>query len=204
MPYPDDKDTFRRVEGYVGGDFQDVNKLKEGDQNNMAQWLEDLQDIFGYGIKMGYATVKAFFDWIVTTFGTKVDDTGDTMTGDLELEDSATSSPYLFFTNTSADKGSKIVADGGILEIFGYNGIRLKRTIDGGVKALIDQNYVSLYKPLVMNSQYIKDCANIEIDTAGDFENKVAGRGMICRTPDNTKSYRVSVDNAGNVISTLI
>ena len=66
MAYPDDQTTFRRVTNQelpsVPGDTVD-----EGDQNNMADFCESLQDILGYGITMGYASVKAFFDWIVAT-----------------------------------------------------------------------------------------------------------------------------------------
>lgn len=204
MAYPDDKDTFRRVTGYVGGDVVDANKLKEGDQNNMAGWLESLQDIFGYSIKMGYATVKAFFDWVVTTLGQRVDIAGDEMSGDLLMKKVTGVSPYVKFENSATTAVSRIIADGGVLEIYGDNAIRLKRAQGAATLLTLDNNLLSSNKPLAMGNNYIKDCANIEIDTAGDFENKVAGRGMICRTPDNTKSYRVSVDNAGNVISTLL
>ena len=41
-----------------------------------------------------------------------------------------------------------------------------------------------------------------EIDQ--DIETKVASKGFIVRTPDNSKSYRIRVDNSGNFASDLI
>ena len=41
-----------------------------------------------------------------------------------------------------------------------------------------------------------------EIDQ--DIETKTASKGFICRTPDNSKSYRIRVDNSGNVATDLI
>lgn len=38
----------------------------------------------------------------------------------------------------------------------------------------------------------------------GDIRTSTAGNGLIVRTPDNTKSYRISVNNAGTIISTLV
>jgi len=74
MSYPDDKETFRRV---VNQDLPDVDgdTVDENDQNLPADFLERLQDTLGYGIKMGYASVKAFFDWIVENIPRKIVDT---------------------------------------------------------------------------------------------------------------------------------
>jgi len=65
MAYPDDKEEFRRV---VNEDLPAVEGtvLDENDQNLPADFLERLQDTFGYNIKMGYASVKAFFDDVVS------------------------------------------------------------------------------------------------------------------------------------------
>lgn len=43
-----------------------------------------------------------------------------------------------------------------------------------------------------------------EVLSTGEFTNRVAGKGVILRTPDDTKSYRISLDNSGNLITTLI
>lgn len=116
MAYPDDKDTFRSVTGYTGGPVIDANKLKAGDQNNMGSWLENLQDIFGYGIKMGYATVKAFFDWVVTQIGLKYDKTGGDITGDLKASGYISGATAIYLTKDGgpySDFVGKISAGGG-------------------------------------------------------------------------------------------
>jgi len=38
----------------------------------------------------------------------------------------------------------------------------------------------------------------------GDFVTEQDGKGVIVKTPDGTDSYRIGVDNAGNIISTLV
>lgn len=67
MAYPDDKETFRRVINQelptIPGDLVDEN-----DQNLPADFLERMQDTLGYNIKMGFASVKAFFDNINSRF----------------------------------------------------------------------------------------------------------------------------------------
>lgn len=45
---------------------------------------------------------------------------------------------------------------------------------------------------------------NVTINFAGDFINRDAGRGLILKTPDNSASYRLSIDNSGNLVTTLI
>ena len=67
MAYPVDKETFRRVVNQelptIPGDV-----LNENDQNLPADFLERLQDTLGYDIKMGEASVKAFFDTVNARF----------------------------------------------------------------------------------------------------------------------------------------
>jgi len=46
--------------------------------------------------------------------------------------------------------------------------------------------------------------ASEEIKTTDNFKNETAGNGIILKTPDGTKEYIISVDNSGNVISTLV
>lgn len=38
----------------------------------------------------------------------------------------------------------------------------------------------------------------------GTFESKVAGNGLILKTPDGTKRYKITINNSGAVISTLV
>ena len=58
MTYPDTIDTFRDVTGYTGGPVLDVNKLKSGDQNNMAASVEGIMNELGTLPKGSYADVK--------------------------------------------------------------------------------------------------------------------------------------------------
>ena len=67
MAYPADKETFRRVVNQelptIPGDTVDAD-----DNNKPVDFLERLEDTLGYGIKMGFANVKAFFDDINARF----------------------------------------------------------------------------------------------------------------------------------------
>jgi hypothetical protein len=47
------------------------------------------------------------------------------------------------------------------------------------------------------------DGGNLEVYT-GDIITIVAGKGLIVRTPDGAHTYRIAVDNSGNVTSTLV
>jgi len=66
MAFPDDKETWRRVVGKnlalgILGD-----KVKTGDQNNIADFLERLEDLLGYSFIEGYATLKEKLDDLPT------------------------------------------------------------------------------------------------------------------------------------------
>ena len=54
--YPSTIDIFRRVIGYITGNPVDANKLKAGDQNNMADTLEAVQNTLGLNPQGGYAS----------------------------------------------------------------------------------------------------------------------------------------------------
>lgn len=42
-----------------------------------------------------------------------------------------------------------------------------------------------------------------KVTANGDFESAVAGSGVILRTPDGTKKYRLKIDNSGNISTEL-
>lgn len=44
----------------------------------------------------------------------------------------------------------------------------------------------------------------VKITPAGDVEMLLAGAGLVCRTTDGTKRYRIAVNNAGTITSTLL
>jgi hypothetical protein len=48
------------------------------------------------------------------------------------------------------------------------------------------------------------DTSVFEINYYGEYENKLAGRGIILKTPDGTKRYKISIDNNGQIITTLL
>ncbi|RBW59445.1 hypothetical protein DS884_06815 [Tenacibaculum sp. E3R01] len=52
---------------------------------------------------------------------------------------------------------------------------------------------------IVLGSSGIK-----EVTTAGDYISTGIGKGLILKTPDGNKSYRLSIDNSGNITTTLI
>nr|BFF36168.1 hypothetical protein BACT7_10300 [Tenacibaculum mesophilum] len=43
-----------------------------------------------------------------------------------------------------------------------------------------------------------------EVTTQGDYVSTMPSRGMVLTTPDGTKQYRISIDDSGNIITTLI
>lgn len=43
-----------------------------------------------------------------------------------------------------------------------------------------------------------------EVKTSGDYRSIGAGKGVVLTTPDGTKQYRISIDNSGSIITTLI
>ncbi|XRE43162.1 hypothetical protein ACIVBQ_001366 [Tenacibaculum discolor] len=43
-----------------------------------------------------------------------------------------------------------------------------------------------------------------EVTTAGDYVSTGVGKGLILKTPDGTKQYRISIDDSGNIVTTLI
>lgn len=78
--YPDDKEEWLRV------NTDEI--ITKTHKNEISDFLERLQDIFGLGIKMGYGSVKLFFDFLVNKYTQYVLKAGDTMSGDLDMDDS--------------------------------------------------------------------------------------------------------------------
>ena len=55
------------------------------------------------------------------------------------------------------------------------------------------------------SNQVVLGDANIEeVTTVGDYVSTGIGKGMVLTTPDGTKQYRISIDNSGNIVTTLI
>lgn len=206
MAYPDDKETFRRV---VNQELPDIpgDVLDENDQNLPADFLERLQDTLGYGIKMGYATVKAFFDYVVsqiTLIAGKVNKAGDTMTGNLTLEGPTGTPTKLEFLETGKPIRCFIHGTQFAFRFEFYTTALFYSSLKSGSVMLLKNSEILIYTPLNINSQDITGVKNITCALDEGFINTKKGKGIVVKTPDGTKNYRISVDNAGNVISTLI
>ncbi|PKH50009.1 hypothetical protein CXF68_04505 [Tenacibaculum sp. Bg11-29] len=59
-------------------------------------------------------------------------------------------------------------------------------------------------KPTKSNQVVLGDDNIIEVTTTGDYISTNAGKGVILKTPDGAKDYRVSIDNSGNIVTTQI
>lgn len=54
------------------------------------------------------------------------------------------------------------------------------------------------------NQVVLGDVGVEEVTTYGDYVSTKPSKGLVLKTPDGTKQYRISIDNSGNIISTLI
>lgn len=50
----------------------------------------------------------------------------------------------------------------------------------------------------------IKNTGEIIQKSDADYENRGAGKGYVCTTPDGTKRYRIAIDNSGNITTTQV
>lgn len=116
--------------------------------------------------------------------------------------------PYYGYYNTIDSRGASINTG---LKLSGGN-VTLEHT---NRNANIYLNYNSLFArynnvfSIVKRSGYTIDTdgtdTNIaDFQSAGDLYMYTAGKGVIVRTPDDSKSYRISVDNSGNVTTTAV
>ncbi|CAL2102323.1 conserved protein of unknown function [Tenacibaculum sp. 190130A14a] len=60
-------------------------------------------------------------------------------------------------------------------------------------------------QPTKSNQIVLGNTSLNEVTTSGDYVSTgIGGKGLILTTPDGTKQYRISVDNSGSIITTLI
>ena len=206
MAYPDDKETFRRV---VNQDLpaEPGNVVDENDQNLPADFLERLQDTLGYGIKMGYATVKAFFDYVVSQIALiagKANKTGDTFSGNVHLNNEGAISPRLYLQESGYPNKEYIYSENGAIKIYFRERLECRSTEDIPSKFYLSRDALELNVKITLWNNEIEKAGNITLGTTFDFINTGLGRGIIVKTPDGTKSFRISVDNAGNVITAQV
>lgn len=198
MGYPDNKETWERVE-------TDELIVKEH-KNNWSIFLEGLQDTLGLGIKLGYGTVKLLLDYLKSKADLvdgKVAKAGDTMTGDLTLDKSDVVSPKVIFKTTGFPAGQTgiFAEDDSQLTIKGAEVVRM---FSGAIHVFgFEPDVVYCLKKMSMQGQEIVEVKYIDIDEAGYIDMATVGSYIKMQTPDGTKNYNISIDNAGNVITTL-
>lgn len=178
MAYPDDKETWAVRE------TDDL--IPASDHNDWATFLEALQDTLGLGIKLGYDSVKLLLDYLkgkADIVDDKVDKAGDTMTDNLTLKKDG-----IQFALQNADESDFL---GIILETWGVNiATNLNRYSFRGHDGADFFNIMQIYGD--------------RIESEFDIEIMDKTKGIIMTTPDETKRYRITIDNSGNLVTTQV
>lgn len=76
----------------------------------------------------------------------------------------------------------------------GHAGLVFKPTVGGGSELQLCTGTIGNFRDLAVRN----------LTASGDIEASTATKGLILKTPDGTKRYRITVDNAGALVSTLI
>lgn len=225
MVFPADKETFPV---WVNKDLSIGEKGSDIDAdiiNDLRACVERIEDSLGYNFIEGYADLKArLASYVVALVTAKVkaldsaglllvdkDDIG------IKINDGG---------NVSIQTSSNTYT----LEVGGI-GIRIGNNVGmnfsqqgAGQTSFIQQDYDNLFsltnrtgdivfrtsatsieRLKVYASGLVKLLTGSKLELVDeDIGLKGVGKGVIMTTPDGTKEYRVSVDNSGNVISTLI
>ena len=76
--------------------------------------------------------------------------------------------------------------------------------VDANIVELIDEaSGYYIFRYYVASNRLVFAQGSAEYNGL-DFVNAIAGRGLIVKTPDGAHTYRISVNNSGTVISTLV
>ena len=228
MSFPDDKETFERVVGKNLAEGVKGDKIPATGWNAIRDFIERLEDLLGLDFNGIFVSHKLRHDDIdekISTVGDFKADGTIPMTGDLDLGQNAVKNTEGIEIKSSNEVVELIVdstnnnapiefATGriyllasaynikGIIEatkVYGDFRIKTIGSTDIVIAPNEDQHIVcspadqkiTLYKKTVYAPN-------------SDFEIFTAGRGLLVTTPDGNHTYRISVDNSGNVISTLI
>lgn len=207
MSYPTNKETFRRVVNQdltqgIPGDTVDEN-----DQNLPADFLERLQDTLGYNIKMGYASVKTFFDYIVSQLALiagKANKSGDTFTGNVTFEAGLKTNTINTITGVTVDFSEKEIYR--IKNIFGSN-----TTYPPRIMSKTGETAINFFDVAGKRTTIIWNFDKVHIKTArptcplviekGDVEIELIGAGFILKSPNGTR-YKIKVNDAGDLSAT--
>ncbi|RSC95043.1 hypothetical protein [Tenacibaculum singaporense] len=71
--------------------------------------------------------------------------------------------------------------------------------------AIINSTTIGANSQPDKSNQVVLGDANIEeVTTVGDYISTGIGKGLVLTTPNGTKQYRISIDDSGNIVTTLI
>jgi len=210
MAYPSSIDGFRTV--------VEDDKLLVGDQNNMGDALTIVEETLGTNPQGSESNVKDRLVAIEVNSDAvpdKLDKAGGSMTGTLTMTtDGATASKEIRFdTDTDINK-NKIFVTGSRLQLDTNFGVKIR---DGAVTgAIIDSSGIDTDGNVESKGTIIGNTINarttpevsllagLSMSGLSEYIHTIAGKGLVLKTPDGTKNYRISIDNSGNVITTLI
>ena len=173
--------------------------IPASDFNTQADLLEEIQDALGYGAT--YITVASF----IIPADTETHDLGNTTKRWLKVW-----CKNIEIANIKIDKsGDDSIIDGGVA---GTNQVVFK--MDTQSRGSIDQ-FGWTFKDDQSTTILLLQRGSIELgnNSAGiEIKGEIVAditffnvlKGPVVKTPDGTKKYRLGVDNAGNVISTLV
>lgn len=83
----------------------------------------------------------------------------------------------------------------------GTGGIKLEEKGGSNIVTLLDNKNVGINEETPTEKLHVN--GNIKVDT-GEIETTAVSKGLIVKTPDGTKRYRIRVDNAGNIVTELV
>lgn len=116
--------------------------------------------------------------------------------------------PYRLITNTNVNNNSKwknirvnrgfeFNGDDGFIEHLG-NHVDIRNNVHGNWIRMRTEDSGGTQKEIRMTGDGILQ--NVD----SEYQVLTASKGIIVKTPDNTKNYRIRVDNAGNVVTDLL
>ena len=214
MAYPDDIDSF---------DIRDTDDfIPKGDYNSQNDSIVAIETELGTNPKGGAIDVKIRLNDIDTELADKLNLSGGSMVGDINMSGNDITD-VVNITGSNSEINTKISlttnsnstnAQAGIdfdLSLWGIsaffycsrqtNDIRIGTNDNKNVK-FVQSGSVFMEYQFATSSVRIND--PLFLNGADPLELGNAGEGVILRTPDNTKSYKITVDNSGNIISTLV
>lgn len=196
MAYPNDIDTFdeRATDDLIPAE----------DYNGQNDSIIAIETELGALPKGAKADVKTRLDDVDTAIGGKLDNDGDTITGDFRLDSGGGNSPKVYLDNTGTNNKCYLFAEAGNVRIRTNSWITFQDTNEVDSVQIQAAGLLVARKGLRVNGAMLESTEDIKITAAHDYYNTSPGRGLVLKTPDGTKSYKITVDNAGAIVSTLV